>query len=164
MSQLYAALGLVLVAIVSGVVTLLVARRSKSGKIDTSEAAKLWDEGTSMRLELRSEVASLRTQLAEAVEVVTELNKEIRESRAETEAARSETRRLMAQIDEIHNEIRMTGRATIGTSSQNAETRRISSIPESERSAAENKHMLGAVERLSQTLKPDKPKDDEGTG
>lgn len=161
-SQLYGALGVVLVAIVSGVVSLLIARRSKSGKIDTSEAAKLWDEGTSMRLELRSEVASLRVQLADAVEAITALNAEIRQARAEAEAARGETRKLMTQIDEIHNEIRTTGRATIGTSTQNAETRRIAAIPESDRSPSENKHMLGAVERLSETLKPGPPNNDEG--
>lgn len=49
---------------VTGLVTYLVARRTKSGKIDTSEAGKLWEESTLMRAELRQQVASLQQDQA----------------------------------------------------------------------------------------------------
>lgn len=44
-------------------VTYLVARRTTSGKINTSEAKDLWDEATKMRVELRSQVESLQADI-----------------------------------------------------------------------------------------------------
>lgn len=45
-------------------VTWVVARRGRSGRIDTSEAADLWAESQAMRQELRDEVSRLRADLA----------------------------------------------------------------------------------------------------
>lgn len=42
----------------------LIARRTTSGKINTSEAKDLWDEATKMRLELRHQVESLQAEIA----------------------------------------------------------------------------------------------------
>lgn len=40
----------------------LLARRTNSGTIRTSESKLLWDEGTNMRLELRAQVEALTTE------------------------------------------------------------------------------------------------------
>jgi len=40
----------------------LIARRAKSGRIDTSEAATLWAESQAIRTELREELAELRRE------------------------------------------------------------------------------------------------------
>jgi ATP/maltotriose-dependent transcriptional regulator MalT len=53
-----------LLSVVTGVVAYLVARRQRSGRINTSEATQLWQESTALRAELRSEVTALRAQLA----------------------------------------------------------------------------------------------------
>jgi biopolymer transport protein ExbB/TolQ len=162
MTALYGALAVIVVSLISGYVTWLVARRTTSGKIDTSEAAKLWDEGTAMRLELRDEVAALKTQLHEAVVAVTGLNREIQASRAETEASReetrlsrAETRRLMSQIEELHGEVRTHNQLTIGQLADNTETRRIQEIPKEDRTAFEDAHLAGADERLPEGKRPD---------
>lgn len=47
----------------SALVTYLIARRSSSGSIATSEAESLWKEANAMRQELRDEVILLRGQL-----------------------------------------------------------------------------------------------------
>lgn len=50
--------------VISAVVTYLVGRRSKTGRVATSEAADLWNESKAMRQELREEAASLRSGTA----------------------------------------------------------------------------------------------------
>lgn len=162
MTPVYGAAAVVLVAVISGAVTWAVARRTNSGKIDTSEAAKLWDEGTNMRLELRAEVLSLKSQLSEAITAVTELNREIKASRAETERAREETRQsreetrqLMAQIAEVHTEVKTSNALTIGALADNTETRRILEIPKADRSQVENEHVATAGDRLPQAKRPE---------
>lgn len=151
MEAIYGALAVVIVATISGLVTWLVSRRTKSGKIDTSEAATLWDEGTKMRLELRNEVLSLKSQLAEAITAITELNHEIKASRAETERSReetrmsrAETRRLMNQIEDLHGEVKTSNRLTMGALADNAETRRILLLPKEDRTSVEFEHLATA--------------------
>lgn len=63
------------VALIAGIVAALIAavgsfgaswyliRRQRSGRIDTSEAASLWKESTSLRTELRDRVAHLEAEL-----------------------------------------------------------------------------------------------------
>ena len=154
MTPLLGAAALVLVSVVTGFVTWRISQHAKSGKIDTSEAATLWEEGTKMRLELREEVISLKAQLAEAITAVTELNREIKASRAETERAREETRlsreetqALMAQIEELHGEVKTSNRLTMGALADNAETRRILLIPKGDRTDTEFEHLASAGDR-----------------
>jgi chromosome segregation ATPase len=49
-------------AIVSAIVAIYVAKRQHSGRIETTEAEKLWDEGAAMRKELRDEVLFVRAE------------------------------------------------------------------------------------------------------
>lgn len=169
MEPLVGAFGIIVVAIVSGMVTLMVAKRAKSGKIDTSEAAKLWDEGTTMRLELRKEVESLKSQLAEAITAVTDLNREIKFSRRETELAREEarksreeTKKLMEQIESVKDEVKTSNALTIANLADNTETRRILELLPEDRSTAEKQHIDTAGERLPESQRPTVPADSEG--
>lgn len=71
------ALGVLGVAAVTGVVTLLVARRSTSGSISTSDAATLWAESSSIRRELRERVAVLEAENTNLRERVQSLESEV---------------------------------------------------------------------------------------
>jgi len=158
----------VMVALVTAAGTWLVARRTTSGRIDTTEAATLWDEGTQMRLELRNEVLSLKLQLTEAIAAITSLNHEIKASRAETEYARSETRRsreetrmsraetreLMMQIEELHGEVKTGNALTMGQLADNTETRRILELSKEDRSVLEAEHLATAGARMSRSERP----------
>lgn len=163
------ALGVVLAAAITGYFGYMIAKRTKSGQIDTSEAATLWVEGTAMRGELRNELASAKDQLertnirlVEAIDAISELNREIRRTRQETEAAREETRisreetrRLMTQISdlhaetaEMHKEVKTSNDLTLGQLGDNAESRRINSIPKDKRTFVEQQHLDTAHERM----------------
>lgn len=160
--ELFSALAVVLVAAVSGLVTWKVARRSTSGDIDTSEASMLWLEGTSMRKELRDEVASLKAQLVKAIGAIGALNTEIASSRYQIETAREETRQsraeiraLMAQIDNLHSdnrsvlaEVRTSTALTIGALADNSETRRILDLSPADRTPQEQDHLDSVENRL----------------
>ena len=150
-----------LVALISGVIAWLIARRTASGRVDTTEATTLWVEGTAMRVELRNEVSNLRAQLIEAVQAITDLNREIRQSRdetarsrEETRLSREETRALMKQIAAIHQEVKTSNALTIGALADQAESRRILSLPVMDRSEAETEH-------LKHVPSSDKERDDE---
>lgn len=188
-TQLTALVTAVIVAAISGLVTWKVAKRSASGAIDTSEASTLWDEGTTMRQELRVEVVGLRAQLAEAISAVTALNREITHSRQETEAAREETRKsraetrlLMAQIESLHaetkgvleevktnteetknvlEEVKTSNALSIGALADNTESRRILDIPAGKRTVQENEHLASAHTRIPDAFRASQGEDDE---
>lgn len=88
MSGWLTALFIFLGSLVTGGVTWLIARRSKSGDIETSEASSLWDESKEMRKELREEANTLRAELeterkarGRAEELVFKLREELAELR-----------------------------------------------------------------------------------
>lgn len=149
-----AALGVVLAAVVTGLVTWAVARRAKSGKVNTTEAAKLWDEGTTMRQELRIQVSVLEKQITALTANIVTLNQAIESARNETEAARYETRQsraetrvLMRQIDALHGEVKTNNTLTIAALADNQETRRILLVPKDERTPVEFQHLSTVNER-----------------
>lgn len=162
MTPLLGALAVIIAAAITGYVTWMIAKRSSSGAIDTSEAAKLWDEGTGMRQELRKEVIELKAQLITAIAAITALNHEITSSRQETEAAREETRKsraetrvLMAQIEALHaettnvlDEVKTSNALTIGALADNTESRRILEIPSRDRTDQEKMHLDTASDRI----------------
>lgn len=161
MDAIYAALGIIAVALISGLFTLLVARRTKSGKIDTSEAASLWVEGNAMRKELRDEVVFLKGELKDAITAINNLNTEIRKSRAETAKLREdnlrqngEMQKLLNHIEELHKDVRTSNSLSIGALADNAETRRILQIPKEERTYMEKLHLATAHERVPEESRP----------
>lgn len=189
LAPLYAALAVVFAATATGYFAYRSAKRATSGGVDTSAAASLWDESAKMRSELRDEVVALKAQLTEAITVVTTLNREITHQRQETEAAREETRKsreetrtLMAQIDELHGEtkgvldevrsanaetkgvlkeVQTANALTMGQLADNQETRRITVIPQGDRTTQEQEHLDTAAQRMPDDLRAQQPADPE---
>jgi chromosome segregation ATPase len=149
------------VALITGLFGWKIAKRTNSGKVDTTTAETLWTEGTNMRVELRAEVADLKKQLVDAATAISELTKEIRQSRSETEDARKEIRLLVQQISNVHDEVKTSNALTIGALMDNQETRRILEIPKGERSDAENEHVATASDRMPEANLPDIPVADQ---
>ena len=166
-AEVLIALAAVAAAAVTGTVTWKIAKRSTSGAINTSEAATLWDEGTTMRQELREEVVALKAQVTEAMAAIVGLNADIRLSRQETEAAREETRKsreetrmLMLQIASLHREtrevlgeVKTNNTMSIGALADNTETRRILDLPIEDRTPKEKEHLRTAKDRLPHDLR-----------
>lgn len=73
--------------LVTQLVIYLVARRSKSGRIITSEAETLWAESANIRATLTTELASVRQELKEARE-------EIRRAEQACEDCQAQLRRI----------------------------------------------------------------------
>lgn len=96
---------------VTGLVTWLVARRQTSGSVATSDASQLWQEGQSIRADMRTEIVGLRAELAASRKETAELRIELAATRGETRALRAELvalrRRLAAsegRIDQIEED------------------------------------------------------------
>jgi septal ring factor EnvC (AmiA/AmiB activator) len=82
----------------AGLVTWLVARRKNSGSVATSDAGQLWEEGKSIRADMRAEIVGLRVELAAAREETRNLRVELAASRSETRALRAELVALRARL------------------------------------------------------------------
>lgn len=67
----------VVVAAIAAGGAFLIARRTGSGTIKTSQASDLWTESQQMRSALRDEVTELRSQLRDALSDVTRLQTKI---------------------------------------------------------------------------------------
>lgn len=81
--------------IVGAVVTYLAARRKTSGRVDTSDAATLWDEASKMRDAyreeaklLREEIVALKVEIKLWMDEATGLRREVFELREELEGVR----------------------------------------------------------------------------
>lgn len=85
-------------AIVGGFVTWLVARRQRSGRVDTTEAHDLWAESQTMRQELRAEISTLRTRLNEVEAELTETKSKLSESEYTAALLRNEVRELRSAL------------------------------------------------------------------
>lgn len=66
----------ILAALMAPLVTYLVARRQRSGKVITTEATQLWAESTQMRKELRDTVMRLEERVAQQDKRIRELERE----------------------------------------------------------------------------------------
>lgn len=82
-------------ALLTALITAYVNRRSKTGKIATSEAKDLWDTLRSELARLQTEAASFRSELAVA-------RTEMAALREETTKLRLLTTELERQLDECH--------------------------------------------------------------
>lgn len=80
----------------------LINRRQNSGKIDTSEAAKLWEESTGMRHELRDQVAALQDEIkAMKVEYQQLKDKSSADIQAARDAASTRIETLRAEVNKL---------------------------------------------------------------
>lgn len=82
--------------VVTAVGTGLVARRTHSGQIRDSEAAKLWDESTAMRQELREQVEALQNEIRE-------LKVENERRRARIDELEERIAQLRARVQELES-------------------------------------------------------------
>lgn len=82
-------------AALSALAAYAIAKRQRSGKIDTTEAETLWAEGQSMRQELRAETVTLR-------EEVLALRSEAVAARNESSSMRVELASLREESIEMH--------------------------------------------------------------
>lgn len=81
-----ASIAVVFAALFTAAGTFLIARRTTSGRIGTSDAASLWAESQAMRRELREEVIALRADNAALRQEVARLRDEVAGLRREVEA------------------------------------------------------------------------------
>jgi hypothetical protein len=92
-------------AAISAVGAYALARRQRSGKVDTTEAATLWAEGQAMRKELRDETIVLRDEgVALRLEAIA-MREEAAVMRAELLALRTESVGLRAESAAMREEM-----------------------------------------------------------
>lgn len=102
------AVGVVTVAVATATGAYLVARRTASGSVNTSDAATLFEESRQIRIELRTEVAVLRERVAVVerenrdlrVQNI-EFQSEVNDVRAENEGLKTRVRSLEAEVHEL---------------------------------------------------------------
>lgn len=78
-------------------------KRTKSGKIDTTEAADLWKEATAMRSELRDEVQALQSEIKALKEDEAALKAENQTLRQENERWRARVETLETGMTELRS-------------------------------------------------------------
>ena len=92
-------------ALVSGYLAYAVARRQRSGKIDTTEAGTLWAEGQAMRHELREDLVALRADAQTARLESSGLRAELVALRAESVTTRAEMVALREESAALRKEV-----------------------------------------------------------
>ncbi len=105
-------------AVATAALGFVAGRRRMSGRIDTSEAAQLWQEAREHRDSLTRRVESLERQLehalgerAELIGMVEELQRELDGVRGELASVRMESRQKDEQITKLrHENERLAGR------------------------------------------------------
>lgn len=96
---------LVLVGIcISSVVTWLIARRSTSGSISTSDAASLWAESNALRKEYRDRAEQLEAQLQEVNDKLQTMTDELSKLRANSDVMVTKIEELKQIISELRTE------------------------------------------------------------
>lgn len=89
-------------AVITGLVSYLIVRRTNSGNIDTSDAAVLWAESQAMRKELRDEVVSLRTE-------VTSLKRDLQKAEKDNEISHAKITKLIARVKQLERHVKELG-------------------------------------------------------
>lgn len=113
----WAPLAVVAAAVTSGVAAWLVARRTTSGRIDTSEAATLWAEAQKLRDEYRTdreayrvEVAALRKRVADLEGRLADTQGKLGEAQYTASLLRAEVRELRALCGETGADVEQVKR------------------------------------------------------
>lgn len=92
-------------AVISGFVAYIVARRQRSGRIDTTEAETLWAESQAMRKELRDEAENCRGEVLALREEMVAVREEASVMRQELVAIRQEGIVLRAESVALREEM-----------------------------------------------------------
>lgn len=91
--------------IVTAIGAYVVAKRTTSGDIDTSDAATLWAESQAIRKELRDEIVSLRNEVKDLREKIQQLESERFVDKQKIEELVSQVRRLETRLKKLGGEI-----------------------------------------------------------
>lgn len=92
-------------AAITAIVSFLIARRTSSGRISTTEAATLWQESQTMRHELRDEVAKWQAK-AETLEAkIDTLEQENTQLRLDALQCKQEAHRLSDELAEVQRQL-----------------------------------------------------------
>lgn len=89
-------------ALITAFVSYLIARRTNSGSVDTSDAAVLWAESQAMRKELRDEVVSLRTEL-------TGVKRDLIKANRENEISHAKIIKLIGRVKQLEKHVKELG-------------------------------------------------------
>lgn len=100
------ALAAIVTAGAASVVTYFTVRRSKSGRINSSEADVLWEESTSIRRELREQVQQLERHISLNEVEIQKLRTENAELKHEVLVLRQENAALTVQVEKLKAENR----------------------------------------------------------
>lgn len=101
MTVLAGAIAAVVVAVITATGSWLLARRTNSGTIDTTQAATLWEESRAMRAELRDQVARLHAEADNAQAAATRLEAEVGALRREVAQLRKELEAKSHELDAL---------------------------------------------------------------
>ena len=88
-----------------GLFAYLSTKRTTSGRIDTTEAAKLWDESNLMRKELRDEVVAMREKVGNQdgkLELLAQQNESLR---VKNEDCLQREARLITRLDDLERSV-----------------------------------------------------------
>lgn len=99
-------------AVVTGGFGYLIARRNTSGRVNTTDAAKLWDESNAMRQELRDEVVALRGKVDNFEGQVAVLNTLNAELRGKHEECQRNEALLRDRLDRLEGAVERRRRST----------------------------------------------------
>jgi len=99
----YAWLSPLIGTLVAGLCTYLIAIRRSSGRIDTTEAAKLWEEAADIRDVYRHEITELREEVAVLKKQNRELNAEVASLQTQLDDCSRRNSRLQIRIEEIED-------------------------------------------------------------
>jgi septal ring factor EnvC (AmiA/AmiB activator) len=86
-----------LALVIGAVLTYRLGKRAKSGKVETSEAADLWEESRSIRAEQRAEISGLRDDIAA-------VHKEHEQCEADLKVSRMAISELETRVKELEME------------------------------------------------------------
>lgn len=100
-------LGGALVAVIGGYFTYLIARRTKGGKVSTTEAETLWAQAQEMRNELRDQVHECQTKVDALDEENTRLRKGLIAAEEKILTQRSEILDLKQHVADLKDDLRV---------------------------------------------------------
>ncbi len=103
MANSYVWLSPLIGTIVAGLFTYLIAIRKTSGRINTTEATKLWEEAADIREVYRHEIAELRSEVSVLKKQNRELNAEVASLQNQLDECARRSARLQIRVEELED-------------------------------------------------------------
>lgn len=103
MASSYTWLSPILGTVIAALFTYLIAIRKSSGRIDTTEASKLWEEAADIRDVYRHEIAELRGEVHALKKHNRDLNVEIRALQGKLDECARKNIQLQIRVEELED-------------------------------------------------------------